>query len=96
MEKGILIDDLILRSKKDTENFIRTLEYEEKIERVETLDQLKNEMKADTLNTQIKKRKFAEELRSGLLDEIKSGGGIVKIEKKPESLIKKFFNLFVG
>jgi len=95
MEKGILIDDLLKQSKVETEQFIANLEYEEKIEKVETLDQLRNEIKGDKLNTEYKKSKFAEELRSGLLDEIKSGGGVVKIEKKPDSWLKKFFNLFV-
>jgi len=95
MEKGILIDDLLKQSKVETEQFIANLEYGEKIEKVETLDQLMNEIKGDKLNTEYKKSKFAEELRSGLLDEIKSGGGVVKIEKKPESWLKKFFNLFV-
>lgn len=93
-KKGVIIDDLLNRVKSERSDFIKSLENEEKLEPIETVETINNDIKADTLNVQLKKRKFAEEMRSGLLDEIKSGNGIIRIEKKPDSLITKFFNLF--
>jgi len=70
LEGRIELDDVLLKAKANTQNFINHLESEEAGERIETVDALANQIKADTTNTNRKKLQFVDEMKDGLGKEI--------------------------
>jgi len=89
----IELDDVLAKAKLNTKNFIKHLEEEEVGDRIETVDSLRNQMKADKSNTNRKKLQFVDEIKSSLGKEIieKKGRGI-KIKKPTfREKVRKFF-----
>lgn len=87
----IPLDDVLLKAKKNTEQFIEQLEREEAGERVETIDSIQNEILGDKKNAERKKQQFIDEIRNGLGETILKGNGI-KIKKRTLGWrIKQFF-----
>ena len=93
LEGKIELDELLLKVKNDNANFINHLEEEEAGERIETVDSLRNQMKADRTNTNRKKLKFIEELKNGIGQEIieKKGRGVVIKKPTFKEKLRKFF-----
>ncbi len=91
LEGKIELDELLLKVKNDNANFINHLEEEEAGERIETVDSLRNQIKADKSNTNRKKLQFIDELKNGIGQDIKdkkARGVIIKKATFKEKLIK--------
>ena len=71
LEGRIELDEVLLKAKQNTQNFIVQLEDEEAGERIETVDSHRNQMKADRTNTNRKKLQFVDEMKQGLGKEIR-------------------------
>lgn len=91
LEGRIPLDEVLLKAKINTKGFIDQLEREEAGERVETLDSIQNQMKADMANTERKKRQFIEEMKTGLGTEIKTEKGVRERKKSLSERIGNFF-----
>ena len=93
LEGRIELDEVLLKAKKNTQNFINQLEDEEAGERIETVDSHRNQMKADRSNTNRKKLQFVDEMKHGLGKEIREKKARGIIIKKPtfKERLKKFF-----
>ena len=89
----ISLQDLLDKANQQTKSFIKNLEEEEKnIERVETIDLVRNEILSTRKNTEHKKKLFINELKSGLGVQIKNNPNEIKINKKTfKQKLKEFF-----
>jgi hypothetical protein len=95
LDGKIELDDLLLKAKSNTENFIKHLEGEESGERIETVDAMQNQMKADKTNTNRKKLQFIDEIKDGLGSKIKEGNGIkIKLPTFKEKFIKFLTSIY--
>lgn len=74
LDGRIELGEVLLKAKANTANFINHLEQEEAGERIETVDSLQNQIKADRTNTNRKKLQFIDEIKSDLGKEIKEKG----------------------
>jgi hypothetical protein len=86
MEKSeniVTLENLLLRFDAQTKKFIKELENEENNERVETLDSLINDIKAQKNYTNIQKHRFIGDIKSGLGDKIKENPTTIIKHKKP-------------
>ncbi len=92
LDGRIDLDEVLAKAKANTAAFINHLEQEEVGERIETVDSLQNQMKADRTNTNRKKLQFIDEIKSGLGDEIKHGNGVIIKKLTFGGKIKKFFS----
>lgn len=82
LEGKIELDEVLLKARKSTKAFIEQLEQEEAGERIETADAVRNKMKAETTNTNRKKRDFINDMKNGIGQEIKEKKGHgVKVKK---------------
>lgn len=93
LDGRISLDDVLLKAKSNTENFIKQLEDEESGERIETVDAMQNQMKADRTNTNRKKSQFINELKNGIGQEIKEkkGRGVKIIKPTFKEKVRNFF-----
>jgi hypothetical protein len=99
MKGKISLDEVLKKFNEHNNKFINDLEKEESIERVDTLDSVINKMKADKVNTQLKKNKYISEIKSGLGEKIKEKPNDIKHIKKSKKqsikdFLKKIFNKF--
>ena len=99
MKGKISLDEVLKKFNNHNKNFISDLEREETIERVDTLDSVINKMKADKVNTELKKNKYISEIKSGLGEKIKENPNEIKQIKKTKKqsikdFLKKIFNKF--
>ena len=99
MSNELSLQDLLDKANKQTKRFIKDLEDEENIERVETLDSVRNEIIGTRQNTELKKNKFINELKSGLGEQIKQNPNKVTVIKKTfkervKLFLKKLFTKF--
>ena len=98
--KYLLVQDIMDKNIKQTKAFIEELEEEQFLEdnRIEDVDVIRNEMKADIINTDMKKAKFIAELKTGLGKEIKLNQGVKRVVednvKIKVTLADKLRNLF--
>jgi len=92
LDGRIELDEVLVKAKANTTKFIKHLEQEEAGERIETVNSLQNQMKADRNSTTRKKLLFIDEIKSGLGDEIKSGHGITIKKKTFGEKIRHFFS----
>lgn len=92
LDGRIPLDEVLLKAKMNTQNFIDHLEREEAGERVETIDSIQNQMKADKTNTERRKKDFINEMKAGLGTEIKTVKGVRKRKKSFGEKLKDFFN----
>ena len=82
MEKSeniVTLENLLLRFDAQTKKFIKELESEESNERIETLDSIINDIKAQKNYTKTQRDRFITDIKSGL-------GG--KIKENPTTIIK--------
>ena len=82
MEKNqqiVTLEDILNRFDKQTKQFINEIEREEQTERIETLDAMINDIKAQKNQTTLNKNRFINEIKTGL-------GG--KIKENPTTIIK--------
>lgn len=98
-QKVITLEDLLNKFDKQNKEFIKNIEYEEQFERIETLDAIQNDIKAQQIQTERAKNKFAENIVSGLGEKVKANPNKVTIIKKPwyvkfKEFIKKIFTKF--
>lgn len=93
LEGKIEIDEVLLKAKEQTKEFIAHIEKEEDGERVETADSVRNQMLADRTNTHRKKLQFVEEIKNGLGQDIRVNHSYgVKFKKRGLlDRLKKFF-----
>tara|TARA_R100000908_G_scaffold60850_1_gene38475 strand:- start:2121 stop:2417 length:297 start_codon:yes stop_codon:yes gene_type:complete len=80
----LTIQDILDKANKQTKKFIKELDGEENIERVETIDTIQNDIKGLRQNVELKKKLYITELKSGL-------GEIVKKNPNKVTVIKKTF-----
>jgi hypothetical protein len=95
----ITLQDLLDKANNQTKRFIKDLKDEEKNERVESVDLMRNEMISIRNNTELKKKLFINEIKSGLGDKIKTNPNTITVVKKSLSqkikeLFKKVFTKF--
>ena len=86
MEKNqqiVTLEDILNRFDKQTKQFINEIEREEKTERIETLDAMINDIKAQKNQTILNRDRFINEIKTGL-------GG--KIKENPTTIIKYTLN----
>lgn len=89
------LESLLNKANKHTKDFIKKLEEEEKLERVETTEAIINDIKAQKKQTEINKKRFINDIKSGLGEAIKEKPNVVEIKKKPWYYkFKEFFNKF--
>ena len=91
LEGRIPLDEVLLKAKINTKNFIDQLEKEEAGERIETSESIQNQMKADRNNTERKKHQFIDEMKNGLGVEIRTEKGVRKRKKSISEIISTFF-----
>lgn len=83
MSNELSIQDILDKANQQTKRFIKELDKEDaNIERVETLDSIRNDIRATRENTELKKKQFINELKSGLGEKIKQNPNQVKVIKK--------------
>ena len=89
----IELDEVLLKAKQHTNNFIEHLEKEEDGDRLETTESIQNQMIGDKIHTDKKKHDFIEDMKSGLGKEIKGkkGYGVKLIGERLGMRIRKFF-----
>jgi hypothetical protein len=92
LDGRIELDEVLAKAKANTANFINHLEQEEAGERIETVDSLQNQMKAERNSTNRKKSLFIDEIKNGLGNEIKSGHGITIKKKTFGEKVRRFFS----
>lgn len=88
-KQEVSLNELLEITNKQTKNFIKTLEAEEKFERVETEENVMREIMADRQNSELKKQLFIQEIRNGLGEEIKQNRGVRRVEKSRWTKIKE-------
>jgi C4-type Zn-finger protein len=98
-EKIITLEDLLNKFDKQNKEFIKNVEKEEQFERIETLDAIQNDIKAQQTQTERAKNKFAQSIVSGLGEKVKANPNKVIVIKKPwhvkfKEFIKKIFTKF--
>lgn len=98
-EKIITLEDLLNKFDKQNKEFIKNVENEEQFERIETLDAIQNDIKAQQIQTERAKNKFAQSIVSGLGEKVKANPNKVTVIKKPwhvkfKEFIKKIFTKF--
>jgi len=77
----------------------RDIEREEKMERLETIDSVHNQIKGDKLKTKLAKQRFINEIKNGFGDEMKSNPNQAKYVKPSfferfRRRLNNFFKLF--
>lgn len=98
-QKVITLEDLLNKFDKQNKEFIQNIEHEEQFERIETFDAIQNDIKAQQIQTDRVKNKFAQSIVSGLGEKVKANPNKVTIIKKPwhvkfKEFIKKIFTKF--
>jgi len=98
-QKVITLEDLLNKFDKQNKEFIKNVEHEEQFERIETVDAIQNDIKAQQMQTERAKNKFAQTIVSGLGEKVKASPNKVTIIKKPwhvkfKEFIKKIFTKF--
>jgi len=98
-QKVITLEDLLNKFDKQNKEFIKGIEHEEQFERIETVDAIQNDIKAQQMQTDRVKDKFAKSIVSGLGEKVKANPNKVTIIKKPwhvkfKEFIKKIFTKF--
>ena len=79
----VTLEDLLNKATEQRKNFIKKLESDEKTERIETVDSIINNIKANKVQTEIKKEQFISEIKLGLGKEIVKNPNSIIIHKKP-------------
>lgn len=83
LEGKIPLEAVLSKFKEHNKNFISGLEKEESLEKVETIDSIKNEIKATKEDVERKKNMFVNEIKTGLGQKVKANpNGITIIKKK--------------
>ncbi len=80
--KDLTVQDILDKANRQTKKFIKELDGEENIERVETIDAVQNDIKGIRQNVELKKGLYINELKSGLGDIVKKNPSKVIIIKK--------------
>ena len=92
------IEQILQASKDSATKLKEEIEYMEQNERKETVESVRNAIKADNLDTVRKKDKFINELKSGMIEDIKRNEGVRRVQPEEESgegTVKKFLkNIF--
>ena len=92
MGKELTIQDILDKVNQQTKKFIKELDGEENLERVEDIDAIQNEIKGVRQNVELKKNLFITELKSGLGDKVKANPNkVIVIKKTLGQRIKLFF-----
>lgn len=102
MEKSeniVTLENLLLRFDAQTKKFIKELESEESNERVETIDSIINDIKAQKNYTKIQRDRFITDIKSGLGHKIKENPTTIIKHTKPwyvrlSEWFKKIFTKF--
>jgi len=76
------IDLLLDKANKQTKEFIKNIELEENNERIETIESIVNDIKATKNQTELNKRRFINDIKTGLGQTIKERPNDVRIIKK--------------
>ena len=96
MKNELTIQDILDKANQQTKRFIKDLEAEENIESVETVDSVRNDIKAVRQNVELKKKKFINELKGDLGANVKENPNkVIVIKKTFGQKVKEFFkNIF--
>ena len=83
-EKNIVtLEDLLTRFDNQNKKFIKELEVEESAERIETVDSIINDIKAQKEHAKQQKNKFITEIKFGLGEQIKENPTTIIKHTKP-------------
>lgn len=99
-KKIISLEEVLSKFKKHNDEFKTTLEKEEEIENKGSINSIEknieNEIKAIKYSTDLKKKSFINELKSGLGEKVKENPNKVKIIEKTwrEKFLIKLKNIF--
>lgn len=98
-DRIIPLEEVLFKFKEQNKEFIKNIENQEKLERVETLEVVLNDIKGMEHTTNVKKKNFINELKGGLGEKVKQNPTrIKKIEKtfsqKTKLFIKNIFTRF--
>lgn len=95
-ENIVTLETLLQKFDAQTKKFIKELEKEEDNERIETLDSIINDIKAQKQQTNIQKSRFIVDIKSGLGSKIKEEPFTVIKHDKPwyVKVINWFKNIF--
>ena len=95
-DRIIPLEEVLLKFNEQNKEFIKNIENEERFERVEPLDVVLNDIKGMEYTTNVKKKNFINEVKSGLGEKVKENPTkIKKIEKTFGQKIKLFIkNIF--
>jgi len=92
MKSEITIQGILNKANAQTKQFIKDLDGEEDIEKVEDINVVQNDIKAVRQNVDRKKKNFINELKSGLGAQVKQNPNKITVIKKPFSQkVKAFF-----
>ena len=99
LEGKIPLEQVLIKFNVKNKEFINSIEKEESLDKIETIDSVINQIKSDKISTNLKKQQFINEIKSDLGKEVKKNPGkIRKIEKKWYQklglVIKKMFTKF--
>lgn len=87
--KFMTIQDVMDKNIQQTKTFIETIESEQAIEdgkRVETIESHHNAIKAEVMNTEMKKNKLISEIKAGLGDELKENKGVRRVVEEEKKI----------
>ena len=98
-KKYITLEDVLDKFNKHNKEFINKIDKEEEFERIETVDSILNDIKAQQFQTERTKDKFAKSIINGLGEKVKANPNTIVIVKKPwyvkfKEYIKKIFTKF--
>lgn len=98
-KKPVTLEDLLDRFNRQNKQFIKNIDKEECMDRVESFKSIENDIKGDKFQTEINKNKFIDDIKSDLGKKIKSNPSGIIIIKKPwyvklKDFIKKIFTKF--
>lgn len=79
----VTLEDLLVRFDNQNKKFIKELEAEESTERIESVDAIINDIKAQKEYTKVQKNKFINDIKFGLGEQIKENPTTIIKHTKP-------------
>lgn len=77
------VDDILSMANDRARKFIAELEKQSANERIESVTEIENDIKAQKIRTERDKLKFIKDVKSGLGNKIKDNPNAIRIIKKP-------------
>lgn len=86
------VDEILSSAYQSVRGFVAEMDRQNVTESRESINDVVNRIKGETERTEIKKRSFIEEIKSGLGEEVKKKGNrVTYIKKTRTQKVKEFF-----